>query len=258
MPTRSGEMPSSVAFTLEADFYQNRFEHALEVLKKNPWLVQARSPENQQTPLHMAATSSGAEGNLRIIRWLIEHGADVNARCYNQFTPLHLAASPAIAKLLLQSGANPNLRAVGYTPLQFAVVQGSQTKGTEGIAVARAILSRGVPLDLQSALWLGERESAKRFIAKYPESVKHPTRMGRLWGDETPLGIAAAQGDKEIVLLLIQSGAPVNHGTGIINQGYVATPLTNAVGGGKAEIVEILCRSGADTNIKLRRVLKSS
>ncbi len=32
--------------------------------------------------------------------------ADVNARCYNQFTPLHLTSDPKIAKVLIESGAD--------------------------------------------------------------------------------------------------------------------------------------------------------
>lgn len=213
---------------------------ALRILKKNPALVYAvTGGSSRETPLHIAVAYSD---NMTIIRWLVENGSDLSARCYNQFTPLHLAQSPAVAKLLLKAGADPNLRSSwGDTPLQMAAEDNRPE-------VARAIVSYGIPMDLRTALLLKERDIAKRIIEKYPESVKKPSGSG-LWGDKTPLGIAARQGDTEMVLLLLKNGAPVKSGTMNPNMGGDANALTNAVWAGKADIVEILCKAGADTNV---------
>ena len=70
------------------------------------------------------------------------HGADVNARAQNGWTPLHVqagetedsGASEAIAALL-DAGADPNLRdAAGETPLAIALARGEAEK----IALLRA------------------------------------------------------------------------------------------------------------------------
>lgn len=53
-----------------------------------------------------------------LIRLAVAHGADVNARNINGFTPLHLASAANIIRLLLKAGANPNAAtASGITPL---------------------------------------------------------------------------------------------------------------------------------------------
>jgi len=58
------------------------------------------------TVLHSAANG----GNAAIVRWLLEHGADVNARGRMGRTPLHLAAerntSPRVAEILAERGAD--------------------------------------------------------------------------------------------------------------------------------------------------------
>lgn len=62
--------------------------------------------------LHMAAK----RGDARAVRWLLDHGADPNARWDHwdaAVTPLHLAAAQghaAVVRLLLAAGADPRLR----------------------------------------------------------------------------------------------------------------------------------------------------
>jgi ankyrin repeat protein len=70
--------------------------------------------------LHYAASS----GQLAIISLLIEHSAYIDAESPNGTTPLMMAAmygSPESVKLLLQEGADPQLKnQQGLTALQFA------------------------------------------------------------------------------------------------------------------------------------------
>jgi uncharacterized protein len=71
-------------------------------------------------PLHYAASS----GNLPIIALLIENSAYIDAESPNGTTPLMMAAmygTPEAVKLLLQEGADPQLKNVqGLTALDFA------------------------------------------------------------------------------------------------------------------------------------------
>ena len=73
------------------------------------------------TPLHIAAD----RGYLRIVEFLLEHGANPNMKNNYGRTPLHIAAMYGhleVVEFLLEHGANPNVRNnYGYTPLHFAV-----------------------------------------------------------------------------------------------------------------------------------------
>jgi hypothetical protein len=85
----------------------------------------ARNPM-KITPLHATA----ANGNLALLRVLLEKGADVNARQQSDFTPLHEAAhanNPAMIQLFLEFGADRTLvNEDGRTPLEQAIADGSQ------------------------------------------------------------------------------------------------------------------------------------
>ena len=77
-----------------------------------------------QTALHLVLKGNrrGQDG-IRIVRLLLEHGADVNAQDSNKETPLHLASyygEFAIVRALLIHGANPNGANIhGQTPLHL-------------------------------------------------------------------------------------------------------------------------------------------
>jgi len=82
------------------------------------------------TLLHLAAT----ESETKAVAFLIRHGFDVNAVTGKGETPLHLVAGPIsfyeIVKLLLESGAKPNIEDDnGCTPL-FNAVSGDNIAAT--------------------------------------------------------------------------------------------------------------------------------
>ena len=90
-------------------------------------------------PLHSAI----ANRNQAISRMLIEHGADVNARQQEDFTPLMEAAQNGdleTAKLLLQHGADPKPAAAkGQSALGLA----EQAGHTEMVELLRSALASG-------------------------------------------------------------------------------------------------------------------
>ncbi|NLT24417.1 MAG: hypothetical protein GXX82_15355 [Syntrophorhabdus sp.] len=87
--------------------------------------VNARD-RNSVTPLHLASGNFTAKDAGDLVRFLLEHGADVNARDKDGRFPLHWAMTnylPLTCKILLDAGADPNVRAGGggITPLEQAI-----------------------------------------------------------------------------------------------------------------------------------------
>jgi uncharacterized protein len=87
--------------------------------------------------------------NTGVAEYLIQMGADVNARSQNnqQVTPLHAAAasrSASLAHLLLKNGADPNTRQNGgFTPLHSAAQNGQ-------VDLVHLLLQHGAQRDVLS------------------------------------------------------------------------------------------------------------
>ena len=81
---------------------------------------------NNWTVLHRTAR----DGDLDISEYLIEHGADVNAKDKWGWTPLHETAYygyPEICELLIEHGADVNFKDEGgNTPLHYAAEESHQ------------------------------------------------------------------------------------------------------------------------------------
>jgi len=78
------------------------------------------------TALHEAAR----RGNIEIVRYLLQNGADINSKNYNGLTPLHIAAycgENIIVNTLISEGAKVNIKAKdNITPLHSAASMGHQ------------------------------------------------------------------------------------------------------------------------------------
>ncbi|KAI5792930.1 ankyrin repeat-containing domain protein [Pyronema domesticum] len=88
-------------------------------------------------------------GDIDSLRWLLDEGADVNARDSYSLTALHIVAtisSPQAAKLLLQRGTFPN--AAGFstnrTPLHYAI---SDAENCKANVILPMLLNGGANFD---------------------------------------------------------------------------------------------------------------
>lgn len=100
------------------------------------WLVLDPTLANAENQDGLTVLGIAAHyGHLEVVEVLLAYRADVNAVSHSTIsyipanTALHatIAGGPhhEIVKLLLEQGANPNLRdSHGYTPLQIAIEQG--------------------------------------------------------------------------------------------------------------------------------------
>jgi len=226
-------------------FIEGSDDACLKFMESHPELIEHKC-DLECTPLHYAAVN----GKLKTAKWLLAHKADVNTTAYNKFTPMHVVRDGATANLLIKAGANLHaIDAWGKTPLQEAAFMSSwpNLKGYGYKDVCEAILASGYPIDLLSALWLRKRVVAIKMIKETP-SIATKIDVGTdLWGNTSPLGLAASNGDKEIVELLLKAGAEVNNQTFKPN-GSAISPLCNAVWMDHYEVAKILCEAGADCN----------
>lgn len=161
------------------------------------------------TPLHLASHC----GHTAAVQALLAGGADVGAVDIDRATPLHHAATQgrkeAVAALLA-SGADPNAqRHMGCTPLHCAAAAGCaavvETLLAGGAAVSATDEGGWQPLHRASIK--GRVHAVAALLAGGAEvNAAAPWgRMGRMKG--TPLALASAVGEQEVVATLLHRGA---------------------------------------------------
>jgi ankyrin repeat protein len=223
-------------------------KQALKLLQADRrWI--AKEDDHQCTPLHHAARF----GFVGVTKWLLSHGADVNAGAPNYFTPLHLASDPAIFAELLRH--KPDLKArdasICQTPLERAAEQVSLNSANPGPKreaekwqrIVKMLRGAGAPYDIHSAIYLNDVAQVRLLLASDRTLVKKTEGVLR-----HPLWLAAGEGRTEICkLLLAHKADPValkeGHGYPVL-QAAIAHPA----------IVRLLLEAGAppDTRITWR------
>jgi ankyrin repeat protein len=165
------------------------------------------------TPLLFAARA----GNKPLCELLIAKGADVNALNNMGFTPLAAAGgSLETATFLLEKGAEVNRRGNrGPSPLHGAAGKGNKP-------LCELLLAKGAEVNSRADI-----EEIKKI---------HPEQS---WRDLTPLHLASMGGYHEVCALLIAKGADVNART---KEGK--TPLGLALAKDNTEVVELLKKNG--------------
>lgn len=143
MFSRHQEIAESLASGIETNVFEasalGQIERVRELLKKDPTLVKAFSPEGF-TALHGNLNHTG------VVELLIDNGADINAVSKNNFvaTPLQSALAMGwtdAAKLLIARKADVNCRGDGgFTPLHEATSNGQ-------LEMARLLLEHGANLN---------------------------------------------------------------------------------------------------------------
>ncbi len=91
------------------------------------------------TPLHGVVTGHGVltDDDLRIAQYLIDQGADVEARADNGITPLHICPYPRMIELLVENGASLETEAGNGATAIFFYAEDSN--GPDALAKALAL-----------------------------------------------------------------------------------------------------------------------
>ncbi|KAI0474242.1 ankyrin repeat-containing domain protein [Xylaria cf. heliscus] len=171
-----------------------------------------------ETPLFMAAS----DGHLRIAEYLLDIGADVNASdCYG-LTPIFMACDrnhPPVVSLLLSRGADVTLASAhqNWSPLEVSYNEPNLIEMIATIASPPPDYRRVTTDGDYTALWLAAKhnhvESVRLLLDNgdpdlefAPSSENSGVKAG-----VTALVYTAWKGFDEIVRLLLEKGANVNH-----------------------------------------------
>lgn len=178
------------------------------MLADDPALVRstiAGNPYGGWTALHEAAK----RGNVEVVRLLLSHGADPNAREEGDNTyPLHWAAARGdipIMSALLDAGGDVH----GFGADHAGDVIGWGTfftePGKDVRAVADFLVSRGARHNVFSAMCVGDLDLVRSVVEQNPEELER--RLSKFEHGLTPLQFAIVKKRYDIVDLLIELGA---------------------------------------------------
>lgn len=193
------------------------------------------------TGLHYAAR----DGRLDVVRLLLEHGADPNAREAGDNTyPLHWAAAHRaleVARALLEAGADAHgvgdlheLDAIGWATY-FHPAGGRRGERPE---VAQLLADRGARHHVFSAMSLGDLDLLRAVVEQDPGALDR--RMSRFENRLSALHFAVALKRRDMLELLIELGADVE---AVDGNGH--TPLEAAMLAADMESVRALEAAGA-------------
>ena len=132
--------------------------------------------------LKVDAHAAANLGDATELRRLIDERPDcVNERGRDGASPLHMARTPAIVDLLIDHGADVDMRDIdhGATPAQWAI---------DEAAVCRQLIERGATPDIYLACALGDIDLADRVLTAHPDSLKSRSNHGRHMANRPPGG----------------------------------------------------------------------
>jgi ankyrin repeat protein len=176
-----------------------------------------RRDEKKQTPLLLAMR----QGSSKLVKILLENGADSNAKNDNGKTSLHMLSGHLMneedavdrARLLLEHGAEVNIRDNdNQTPLLLAM-------GRDLFKLVRTLIEHGAdadaanngsktPLHILSESRTYDEGSALHLIWLLLENGVEVNRRDK--NNQTPLLLAMRQGRSKLVRILLENGADSN------------------------------------------------
>jgi ankyrin repeat protein len=211
------------------------------LLDAHPELIDERGGEGVRTPLHHAVFGNGEAA----VKLLLERGANPNIRCEGDNAyPLHFAAEKhrfPIIRLLVENGADT----IGEGDYHELGVIGWATAWDYIQAdpeIAAYLLAHGARHNIFSAVSLGDVETIRSLIARQPGDLER--RMNGTIMRFMPLHLAVVKRQPAVVRALLELGANVE----CLDEAFF-TPLDHAALIGASDMVTILIDAGAELRL---------
>lgn len=162
--------------------------------------------EGKQLELIAAA----ARNDIKQVEALLKQGVNPNAYVdqWGENALMHavLLGNIDMTRMLLEAGADPDLKGRGFTPLGMAALRGHAR-------IVRMLLKAGADIDMKSsdsntpiiAATLMHRTDAVRELLAHQPDMTIWNREGRV-----SLGIAVEDGSKDIVVMMLEAGTDPN------------------------------------------------
>ena len=223
-------------------------------------------------------------GDIEQVKKLLANGADVNESYENRITPIYLANTPEMVKLLLANGAKLELRSAAsiQSPIENAAENYYRREGEreKWKQIVQLLRDGGAKYTIDTATYLNDIDFVKQELAaddtwvnRTQDAQSVPLRLAARIGrieicrlllehNADPDSFASGVGwpiihdavnHPEIVKLLIQNGANLKRRitwlggrSGIWIVGDEATALHFAARAGNIESVKLLVKAGLD------------
>ncbi len=211
-PSRDEQFANTVQLFNAVEMGQ--LQKTKELLSKDPGLVNVKNSSGQ-TPVSLGLVRGSdceyAEPRAREIgHLLIKHGAKCDI-----WTAAKLGSVEGLDACLRDDPTLLNApNDEGLTPLHLASFSWGQAQ-----PAMEFLLKKGAALDICTAVQLGEQKQIENLIDADPTLVNTRTAIG-----QTPLTLAAFNGDEAIVRYLIERGAAID----AKNPWWANTPLLQA------------------------------
>ncbi|CAM9180184.1 unnamed protein product, partial [Laminaria digitata] len=166
----------------------------------------------EERALHLAAKT----GNVETVRLLVRASADPNATDMRGRTPLMAACAclkdcVAMARVLLELGANPALAENGYTPLHAIAQHGVMDLVDTLYAKAPAALN-SYSVHGRTPLFMASVEGRESMVSRLL-SLGAAEQMPQYEPTTSPLAMAVVKGHEGVVRVLINEGMRATGGT---------------------------------------------
>ncbi len=185
------------------------------------------------TPMRAALTM----GHLEVARFLLEHGANVDAKDWQGYTPLQsFSRDVEVMRLLLDFGADANVRNLASWALLHNAACNGDYELTRILLQHNADVNVKGFMDLTPLHYASEEGHVEvvRLLIEHGANIAQDTPFG------TPLHMASRQGMLEVVRLLFAHGADVHTPSELNNTAFQEASVR-----GFSEIAQLLLDHGA-------------